>query len=124
VARWDGTMRWIESLNPAKPYIWSSATLYDAAARTERENWFHQWIQGVAYPGTLDIIHFHQHGGRGNLFNSIRMNRDNQILTNSISSLCLTKEQLAFSYLDLITGCSGKSVYAVCKEAPVNTITG
>ncbi len=42
-----------------------------------------------AYPGTLDIIHFHQKGGDGDPFNDILMNRDNKIFTNSISSIRL-----------------------------------
>ena len=97
-------MKWLESLNANKPHIWSSVTLYDPAAIRKREEWFHAWLSESAYPGSLDIIHFHQKGGDGDPFNDIMMNRDHKLFTNSISSIRLSPETASFRYLDLRSG--------------------
>ena len=99
--KWDGRMKWLESLSSQKPHIWSSVTLYDAAAIRKRESWFNEWLLENLYPGTLDIIHFHQKGGDGDPFNNILMNRGHQLFTNSISSIRISPEMASFRYLDL-----------------------
>ena len=102
--KWDGRMKWVESLSYQKPHIWSSVTLYNPAAIRKRESWFHAWLTEHLYPGTLDIIHFHQKGGDGDPFNDILMNRDHQLFTNSISSVRLSPDAASFRYLDLRSG--------------------
>lgn len=102
--RWDGKMKWLESLNGRKPQIWSSVTLYSADLIREREAWFNEWISSNAHPGTLDIIRFHQKGGNGDPRNSILMNRDGQLFTNSISLVRLSPGSASFRYIDLRRG--------------------
>ncbi len=102
--RWDGKMKWIEALNSQKPQIWSSVTLYNAELIRERETWFHEWLSLHTHPGTLDIIRFHQKGGNGDPRNSILMNRDGLLFTNSISLLRLSNDSASFRYLDLRRG--------------------
>lgn len=113
--RWDGKMKWMESPDSHKPHIWSSATLYDPQAIRKRENWFNTWIQDIQYPGTLDIIHFHQKGGDGDPFNDILMNRSGQIFTNSISSIYLSPETAQFRYLDLCSRVSSDHLLSLQK---------
>ncbi len=117
--KWDGEMKWIESLNPQKPQIWSSVTLYDSVSIRKRENWFNQWREAVRYPGTLDILHFHQHGGDGDPFNNVLMNRDDQVFTNSISSIRLSQEALSFRYIDLRNGETAESFLPLKKSISV-----
>jgi Transport and Golgi organisation 2 len=117
--KWDGRMKWLESLNSHKSHIWSSVTLYDPLAIRKRENWFGEWLRQNAYPGTLDIIHFHQKGGEGDPFNDILMNRDHQLFTNSISSIRLSPEIAAFRYLDLRSGETTETFLSLQKTAPV-----
>lgn len=102
--KWDGRMKWLESLSSQKPHIWSSVTLYNPAAIRKRESWFNKWLLEHLYPGTLDIINFHQKGGDGDPFNDILMNRRHQLFTNSISSIRLSPETASFRYLDLRSG--------------------
>jgi hypothetical protein len=111
--KWDGQMKWLESLNANKPHIWSSVTLYDPAAIRKREAWFHAWLGENAYPGSLDIIHFHQKGGDGDPFNDIMMNRDHKLFTNSISSIRLSPGKAGFRYLDLRNGKNTESFLAL-----------
>jgi hypothetical protein len=117
--KWDGQMKWLESLNANKPHIWSSVTLYDVVAIRKREGWFNEWLTQSAYPGSLDIIHFHQKGGDGDPFNDILMNRDHHLFTNSIGSIRLSPESASFRYLDLRNGESAESILALQKTVQV-----
>ncbi len=118
--KWDGRMKWMESLNSLKAYIWSSVTLYDPAAVLQREKWFSSWLAEQSYPGTLDIIHFHQKGGEGDPAYSILMNRNDQLFTNSISSIRLSKGSASFRYLDLRRGKTAERIFTFQKETSVN----
>jgi hypothetical protein len=117
--KWDGRMKWMESLNPNKPQIWSSVTLYDAVAIQKREAWFNKWISEVPYPGTLDIIHFHQHGGDGDPFNNILMNRNDDLFTNSISSIRLSPDAASFRYIDMRNGETSEIILPLQKTISV-----
>ena len=117
--KWDGKMRWTETLNSRKAQIWSSVTLYDPAAILAREKWFYNWLKGIPFPGTLDIIHFHQHGGDGDPFNNILMKRDEQLCTNSISSIRLSSGSASFRYIDLINGETNETLLPLQKTIPL-----
>ncbi len=41
--RWDGTQKHFEILDASLPYIWSSATLYDAKAQEKRKTIFQKF---------------------------------------------------------------------------------
>jgi len=107
--KWDGKMKWLESLSSNRPHIWSSVTLYDSEAIRKRELWFNKWLSQNAFPGTLDIIHFHQKGGDGDPFNDILMNRESRLFTNSISSIRISADNASFRYLDLRNGKTAES---------------
>jgi hypothetical protein len=117
--KWDGRMKWLESMNTGKPHIWSSVTLYSPDAINKRESWFNKWLAANPYPGTLDILHFHQKGGDGDPFNDILMNREQKLFTNSISSIRLSPETAAFRYLDLRNGGASESYLPLQKPNPV-----
>ncbi|HEY2649208.1 MAG TPA: NRDE family protein [Puia sp.] len=117
--KWDGQMKWLESLNANKPHIWSSVTLYDPIAIRKREEWFLEWLSHSIYPGSLDIIHFHQKGGDGDPFNDILMNRDHKLFTNSISSIRHSTESASFRYLDLRNGETSESILPLQKTVQV-----
>lgn len=117
--KWDGQMKWLEPLSVNKPHIWSSVTLYDPVAIKKREEWFYEWLKENAYPGSLDILHFHQKGGDGDPFNDIMMNRDHKLFTNSISSIRLSPESASFRYLDLRNGKATETFLALQKSVEV-----
>jgi hypothetical protein len=117
--KWDGQMKWMESLNAKKSHIWSSVTLYNPVVIRKREEWFHVWLSENAYPGSLDIIHFHQKGGDGDPFNDIMMNRNHTLFTNSISSIRLSTESASFRYLDLRNGGNTETFLAFQKTVQV-----
>jgi len=113
--KWDGKMKWLESLPVHKAQIWSSVTLYDPTAIRMREKWFGDWLSQQHYPGTLDIVRFHQKGGEGDLENGILMNRNNRIYTRSISSIRISPRAASFRYIDLQNGETAELTLALQK---------
>jgi hypothetical protein len=99
--KWDGMEIQLQSLNTAKPHIWSSVTLYDPFAIHKRETWFSRWLAENPNPSATDIIRFHQQGGDGDPFNDLLMNREGRLFTNSISSIRLSPDAADFRYIDL-----------------------
>ena len=119
--KWDSRMKWLESLNSKISHIWSSVTLYDPEAIRKREGWFHKWLQDTPYPGTMDIIHFHQKGGDGDPFNDILMNREGKLFTNSISSIRLCPDRAEFRYLDMSNGDAAEAFLSIQKKILVKS---
>ena len=98
--RWDSHKKHFLQLNNQQPYIWSSATLYDEPVVQKREQWFNEWLQKNSNPTQQDIFHFHQFTGDDH--DSLRINRNNTLLTVSITGMELTTEKGRMQYLDLI----------------------
>jgi len=99
--RWDGARKYIKELDIASTYIWSSVTLYDPEIISRRQSWFVKWQQKNANPTLDDIIQFHLSGGEGDGENDLRMNRDNQMLTVSVTGMEINSETSTMKYLDL-----------------------
>jgi hypothetical protein len=102
--RWDGSQKYTNRLSVSTPHIWSSATLYDEAVVEKRKSWFSKWLQQprkTKQPVPEDILHFHQFTGDGDTHNDLRMNRNGQVFTVSVTLLTLTDEFTQMHYLDL-----------------------
>jgi hypothetical protein len=102
--RWDGQQKHTAGLSATQPHIWSSATLYDEAVVEKRKSWFTKWLQQcrkAGQPSPDDILHFHQFTGDGDTHNDLRMNRNGQVFTVSVTLLALTDEMTQMHYLDL-----------------------
>jgi hypothetical protein len=99
--RWDGDQKYTTRLPATSPHIWSSATLYDEAVVEKRKSWFNKWLQEHPQPAPEDILHFHQFTGDGDTRNDLRMNRNGQVFTVSVTLLTLTDEMTQMHYLDL-----------------------
>ncbi|MDX2189789.1 MAG: NRDE family protein [Bacteroidota bacterium] len=100
---WDGVKAHFRKLKAYMPYIWSSATLYDEESKTKRQNWFESSINNLN--GKLfewNALDFHLNAGDENIENNIRMNRDGQLQTVSISSIRHVDFETNFTYLDLV----------------------
>jgi hypothetical protein len=117
--KWDGTSKWVESLNSFAPRIWSSVTLYGPDTILKREKWFDDWITENPDPSAKDIIRFHLKGGDGDPANDLYMNRGNSLFTNSISCIRHSKESAAFRYMDLRSGITADSFLSFQKKIPV-----
>ena len=99
--RWteDGQLH-VTPKSVTQPHIWSSATLYDAAIRQQREHWFATWLaQHLTYQ-MADIVHFHQTAGIGDTTQSVLMHRPS-VGTVSITSVTHTPQHTSIWYKDL-----------------------
>ncbi len=101
--RWNGKRLFMHEKEPNRPHIWSSATLYTADVIEKREEWFRDWQHQNPYPSVETIRRFHQTAGDGDQANSLRMNRQNALLTLSLTSIIHQLEQ--------IEGISSKMIY-------------
>ncbi len=99
--RWDGFNKYLKELNVHDSHIWSSATLYDAEMRSKRKEWFDQWSLKNPSPNQEDAIDFHLNAGEGNTEVNVKMNRNNELFTVSISSIFIGNEFNDFVYMDL-----------------------
>lgn len=99
--RWDGEQKHYKELNPGRPHIWSSVTLYDEAVVKKRKQWFSNWLQRQAQPTAEAILGFHQFTGDGDKRNDLLMNRDGQVFTVSVTQMILTGHSTTMHYLDL-----------------------
>lgn len=97
---WDGNTLHHSIKDANKPYIWSSSTLYDAMAKTNRVNWFNQFIDEHNFT-KQSIINFHKNAGDGSLENSILMNRENRVKTVSITCIDNNDENYTMDYIDI-----------------------
>ncbi|RYY53618.1 MAG: hypothetical protein EOO09_17310 [Chitinophagaceae bacterium] len=107
--RWDGLEKHIRELDANTPMIWSSATLYDNRIAKQRQHWFQDWLNNTREINTPAILDFHKKGGMGDRQNDLVMNRENQLYTVSITSICIDEDQVTMDYLDLKIGSQHRS---------------
>jgi uncharacterized protein with NRDE domain len=99
--RWDGNKKHYQQLKKHRPYIWSSATLYQKSVVEKREQWFADFLNRNPHPTQKDILEFHQFSGDGDMHNDLLMEREGAYATVSITSMLLTEDRGSMKYLDL-----------------------
>jgi len=99
--RWDGKVKYYQQLKKHRPYIWSSATLYEKSIVEKREQWFASFLSRNPHPTQKDILEFHQFTGDGDTQNDLLMEREGVYATVSITSMLLTGDRGSMKYLDL-----------------------
>lgn len=99
--RWDGTEKYCKQLNANRPYIWSSATLYDGFVIKKREQWFASFLNNHPTPTQQDVLNFHRFTGDGDKHNDLLMTRDGVYTTVSITSILLTQDRGCVKYMDI-----------------------
>jgi hypothetical protein len=99
--RWDGMRKHHGQSAPDQPHIWSSATLYEPGVSQKRRQWFEQWLLANPCPDQDDILRFHQFAGVGDQQNDLVMNRDNLLLTVSITAVCYRMDEVLMRYVDM-----------------------
>lgn len=99
--RWDGVKKELIELDSSQPHIWSSCTLYTDEIIEKRSSWFDEWIQKHPQPAEEEILHFHLFTGDGDNRNDLRMNRDGNEFTVSVTSMEITAEKVNMKYHDL-----------------------
>ncbi|MGO4708978.1 NRDE family protein [Chryseobacterium sp. 2TAF14] len=95
--RWDGSEKHFKILDSDLPYIWSSATLYDEAAREERQQIFQKFLQNKTV-SEESIWDFH-HQKTDDLENGITIKRQNTIQTISTTQLVIS-DKISLKHCD------------------------
>lgn len=98
--RWNGRRLFKTEKDACQPHIWSSVTLYTTDVIQKRKGWFWDWVRQHPDPSVGDIRRFHQSAGDGDPANSLRMNRQNGLLTISLTSVADQDEAVAMIYED------------------------
>lgn len=98
--RWDGQELFKKEMDPMRPHIWSSVTLYDVAMREKRRQWFSQWLAEEPAFTPENIMHFHIYGGEGNPDLDFKMKRGETLQTVSLSCIAVSESRSRFIYLD------------------------
>ena len=100
--RWNGEQLFVEALSINQAYIFSSVTLYNNSMIEERENWFSNWLTDNLEPTQQDCIAFHENGGKGNKHYGLQMNRENGMLTVSVTSVQIKDNNAILFYKDCV----------------------
>lgn len=117
--RWDGEKKYCRELNNGMPYIWSSVTLYNGEQQEKSSTWFKEWLGNNPKPTLEQLLDFHKNTGDGSYSHDLVMNRNNLLLTVSITGIAVNEPVCLMQYTDLenddITTieCSGESKFAV-----------
>ncbi|MDZ7935921.1 MAG: NRDE family protein [Emticicia sp.] len=99
--RWTGSQILQKEINAESPHIWSSVTLYSPEIRREREQWFADFLQKNPDCTEEDALNFHHFGGKGDVQNDIKMNRENKLKTLSVTQFSISNENFLVRYQDL-----------------------
>ncbi|RVU90296.1 hypothetical protein EH230_04925 [Flavobacterium columnare] len=100
--RWDGNAKNTKELNNQESYIWSSSTLYPNNIRTERELLFKTFTQSKNIIKAKDIADFHEHTNSDDKENGLIINRNNTLITQSITQTVINQNKMIFIHKDLI----------------------
>lgn len=99
--RWDENKIEYAELDETQPNIWNSVTLYDKNIIAQRQQWFSQWLFENNKAELESIMHFHEFGGNGDKRNDLLMNRDNKLMTVSITSVKKSEDGTIIKYKDI-----------------------
>tara|TARA_B110000977_G_C10957669_1_gene447282 strand:+ start:198 stop:947 length:750 start_codon:yes stop_codon:yes gene_type:complete len=117
--RWDSTQKHLKELDPTKPYIWSSATLYSKKNSDAKENWFMNMVSGKSNLNSEDLYKFHNKSHGADPENDLLINRDNKLKTVSITQVKLDAQNYFMTYHDLIKHAKSEVSGKIKKKACV-----
>jgi len=101
--QWDGSSKRIIEKDSEVAHIWSSCTLYTQDNISYRQQFFKRWLTQQTIFTKEVISKFHLHTNVDNeAEKNIRINRNNGMLTVSISYIEIDKGNANFFYSDLI----------------------
>ena len=100
--RWSGKEKETIPLDIHKNHVWSSSTLYPAAIREKRTNWFYTFLDVNPEISEMEMLRFHRYTEEKNQENGLVINRNNEMKTLSITQSVIQKNKVAILHCDLI----------------------
>ena len=99
----NGSEKETIELDINQPHVWSSSTLYPAAVREDRAQWFHQYMNEKQQVLANDMYQFHRYTHNDNQENGLVINRNDEMQTLSITQAFLQQNKVSVLHYDLIT---------------------
>lgn len=99
---WDGSTQYIRELDRTLPHNWSSSTLYSPPVQIERSNWFFQGLGDADIINAQEVMRIHQIQKAGREHDSLVMNRNNIVMTISITQIIAESGTTVLSHRDLV----------------------
>ncbi len=101
---WDGKQKHISKLNPYKPAIWSSVTLYSSNDRELRRIWFDQFLkENHATLKSEKVYAFHSGSHTTDQSINLLMEREGGLKTVSITQVMPVENGFTINYSDLLS---------------------
>lgn len=100
---WDGSGKYLKNLDPAKPYLWSSVTLYSESERSLRKEWFNRFLQEHGKhitPEQAYAFHTSKHTTDESI--NLVMQRNEELKTVSITQVKPDQGSFSMQYVDLV----------------------
>jgi uncharacterized protein with NRDE domain len=99
--QWNEVEKCTIKLDKTLNHIWSSSTLYSKEIRSERKNWFEQFMSNNESISPQDLLDFHQFTENNNTEYGLQINRKNILKTVSITQLVI-QDSISLNYIDLL----------------------
>lgn len=101
--RWNELEKSTLALETNQSHIWSSSTLYSAAVREKRANWFSTFLDTQPEVNEEELFNFHRYTEEDNNEHGLVINRNDILKTLSITQTIIEKNKVSIHYNDLIT---------------------
>ncbi len=101
--RWNEISKDQVSLDETTNYIWSSATLYTEEIRQARAKWFNTFLNEFPDATPQQLREFHKYTKGNDPKNGLVINRDNVVLTQSITQAVIENNKVELHHDDLLT---------------------
>jgi uncharacterized protein with NRDE domain len=117
---WDGNKKYFKILNINQTYMWSSVTLYSPENRTQRKQWFSDFLNSNALNMSAEkVLTFHSAKHTDDKANNLLMAREGELRTVSITQILQEKTGSRMIYKDLIKNFQTETVLWNQKNIPV-----
>ena len=100
--RWNEIEKTTVALDVTKNHIWSSSTLYSAAIREKRANWFNTFLDTKPEVNEAELFNFHRYTEEENTEHGLVINRNDVLKTLSITQAVVEKNKVQMTHYDLI----------------------
>ena len=100
--RWNEIEKTTVALDVTKNHIWSSSTLYSAAIREKRANWFNTFLDTKPEVNEAELFNFHRYTEEENAEHGLVINRNDVLKTLSITQAVVEKNKVQMTHYDLM----------------------
>jgi hypothetical protein len=99
--RWDGSSKHYKELDIVENHIYSSSTLYNQEITNMRKSWFIDFMS-ISIVNKENLFRFHSQTAPEDKTNGLLINRNNILITQSITQIVIGEKNGLLSYHDLI----------------------